>query len=122
MATTFLKFVGYILLKWIFFYIYQFAGSNIKWNQTTNYEGRILGAFMLLALPILEIITLILPFYLAMKKKGWTAIPILILVFVVEFLIGWYATNQHIEVWMVVKIVLSMSLFYLMYRKQLNIL
>ncbi len=121
MVNTFLRFTGYILLKWICFYIYQFAGSSVKWNQTTNYEGRILGAFMLLALPILEIIVLIFPFHLAMKQKGWVTILILILTFTLEFLIGWYATNQHLEVWMGVKIILSVLLFYFLYRKQLNI-
>ena len=120
--TTFLKFVGYILLKWICFFIYQFieSGNELNWGQPTNYEGRLLAAFMLLTLPILEIIVLIFPFQFALKQRGWKTILILVFAFMLEFLIGWYATNQKLATWMIVKLIFSIIIFYSMYKKQLN--
>ena len=128
MIRIFLKFAWYIILKWIIFYIYQFIESVIEsgnqgkwWGHATNKEGLLLAAFMLFALPLVEIIVLIFPLQFALKQNGWTAIIILILSFGLEFIIGWYATNQHFEVWMIVKIIVSAGLFYLFYRKQINI-
>jgi uncharacterized protein YggT (Ycf19 family) len=121
MLKIFLKFAGYILLKWIIFYIYELAvSSNFRWSNETNYEGIMLTAIMLLAEPILEIIVLILPIHFALKQNGWTMISILVFVFLIEFVIGWYATNQKIEVWMIVKMILSIGLFYYLYRKELT--
>jgi hypothetical protein len=120
--TTFLKFAGYILLKWTLFYIYQFAGSDIKmnWNKA-NGEGILLTAFMLLALPIIELVILFYPLQLALRQKGWILISLLIAIFGLELIIGWIATNQQFEVWMAIKIVLSVSLFWVMYRKKITI-
>lgn len=116
------KFAGYILLKWVLFYAYQFIEGNPKWNfEKANGEGLFLAAFMLLALPLVELVVLYYPFQLALKQKGWIAILLLIVTFGLEFIIGWYATNQYLEVWMIVKIVLSAVLFGLMYRKQLRL-
>lgn len=72
MVKAFLKFTGYILLKWICFYIYQFieSGFKVKWNHTTDFEGRFLEAIMLFILPLLEIIILFFPFQIALKQKG----------------------------------------------------
>ncbi len=123
MGRLFLKFAGYILLKWALFYAYQFVGSDSKWDwsgKSTNKEGVLLAAFMLLTLPFLEIIVLFFPFQWALKQKGLPAIIILMLSFTAEFIIGWYATNQHFETWMSVKIALSILLFYIMYRKSLS--
>ncbi|MDB5143490.1 MAG: hypothetical protein JWQ66_2203 [Mucilaginibacter sp.] len=119
---AFSRFAGYIGLKWSLFYIYQFTEGNTKWDfDKVNGEGLFLSIFMLLILPLLEIVILFFPFYLALKQKGWIAILILILAFGLEFLIGWYATNQHFEIWMAVKIILSVGLFGLIYRKQLTL-
>lgn len=92
------------------------------WGKSTNKEDILLAFFMLFALPILEIIVLILPFNFALKQKGWLAIAVLLLSFMLEFIMGWYATNQHFEQWMIIKILLSVGLFYLMYKKRLNLL
>jgi hypothetical protein len=124
MMKAFLKFTGYILLKWLCFYIYQVVESkrDWDWNRMQSREDIFYTAWMLLALPILEILILVLPFQLALKQRGWLVIAILLLAFVLEFIIGWFATNQRLEVWMIVKIILSMALFFLMYRKQLDLL
>jgi hypothetical protein len=119
MIETFLKFVGYILLKWLCFYIYEFAESDFKLNPKANNDGYILAAVMLFTLPLLEIIVLVLPINFALKQKGWIMISILIFAFLIEFIMGWYATNQKFEVWMFVKIILSIGLFYYLYRKEL---
>lgn len=117
---VFQKFVVYIVLKWIVFYTYQFTDRNVKWNTDgVNKEGIFLAVFMLLALPLMEILILFFPLDFALKQKGWRSILFLVLVFSLEFIIGWVATNQHFEVWMIVKIVLSTSLFLGMYGKQL---
>lgn len=75
---------------------------------------------MLLALPLVELVVLYYLFQLALRQKGWNTILLLIVTFGLEFIIGWFATNQNFEVWMAVKIVLSVVLFVLMYRKQLT--
>lgn len=114
--------MGYILLKWIIFYIYQLTGSDVKWNwNKANGEGIFLTAFMLLALPIIELVILFYPLQLALMQKGWILISLLIAIFGLEFIIGSIATNQQFEVWMVIKIVLSVSLFWVMYRKKFTI-
>jgi len=119
---AFPKFAGYIALKWVFFYIYQFTTGGTKWSfDKVNGEGLFLAAFMLLILPLVEMVVLFFPFQFALKQKGWLAILILIVTFGLEFLIGWFATNQHFAVWMAIKIALSAVLFGLMYRKQLAI-
>jgi hypothetical protein len=116
------KFAGYIALKWVFFYIYQFTTGDTKWNfDKVNGEGLFLAAFMLLILPLVEMVVLFFPFQFALKQRGWLVILILIVTFGLEFLIGWYATNQYFAVWMAIKIALSAILFGLMYRKQLVI-
>lgn len=118
---AFPKFAGYILLKWTLFYFYQFTEGNAKWSfDKVNGEGLFLAAFMLLALPLLELFILYFPLQLALKQKGWITILLLIATFGLEFIIGWFTTNQHFEIWMVVKIVLSAGLFWLMYRKKLK--
>jgi hypothetical protein len=119
MIKTFLKFVGYILLKWLCFYIYQFAESDFKLNPKVNNDGYILAAVMLFTLPLSEIIVLALPINFALKQKGWVMVSILIFAFLIEFIMGWYATNQKFEVWMLVKMILSIGLFYYLYRKEL---
>jgi|GEM_PF-1696685 len=117
---AFSKFIGYIILKWVLFYVYQFVEGGDSWSfEKTNGEGLFLAAFMLLGLPLLEIAILFFPMQLALRTKGWKTILLLLAVFGLEFLLGWYATNQHLEVWMIVKIVLSLGLFLLFYRKQL---
>lgn len=123
MAKTFFKFAGFIFLKWILFYAYQIIESGEKWDWSrvkTN-EDIYFTAWMLLALPILELIILIVPFQLALKQKGNLTILILLLAFFLEFAIGWFATNQNLETWMIVKIVISTVLFILLYRKQLQL-
>ena len=120
--TAFPKFAGYILLKWTLFYTFQFTGSDTKWNwNKANGEGLFLAAFMLLALSLIELVVLFFPLQLALRQRGWMLISLLIAIFGLEFIIGWIATNQRLEVWMAVKIVLSVSLFWLMYRKQLTL-
>lgn len=119
MIRILLKFVGYILLKWFCFYIYQFAESRFKWNSKLDKDGYILAVVMLFTLPLLEIIVLIFPINFALKQKGWIMISILVLAFLIEFLMSWYLTNQKIEVWMVVKMILSIGLFSYLYRKEL---
>jgi hypothetical protein len=119
---AFPKFAGYIALKWILFYIYQFVTGTTKWSfDKVNGEGLFLAAFMLLILPLIELVVLFFPIKWALKQSSWLTILILIITFGLEFLIGWYATNQHFETWMMVKIVLSVILFLLFYRKQLTI-
>lgn len=77
-------------------------------------------AWMLLILPAVELVVMIFPFYLSLKQKGWILLVALISTFVLEFAIGWYATNQQLSTWMVVKIFLSVGLFWLFYKNQLE--
>lgn len=120
---AFTKFAGYILLKWLLFYIYQIIERGkyeTWWDKATNTEGLFLAAFMLSALPIAELLILIIPFQFALKQKGWLATAILVFAFAIEFTIGWYATNQNLELWMIAKIALSIGLFCGLYRQQLQ--
>ena len=116
-----LKFAVYILLKWTLFYVYQFTGGSTRWSfDKVNGEGFFLATFMLIALPLVELVVLFFPLQLALRLKGWITTLILILVFGLEFVIGWFATNQNFEDWMAVKVALSVVLFVVMYRKQLT--
>jgi hypothetical protein len=117
-----LKFVGYILLKWLCFFIYQYAESQKKWDLENLHkkEDVLYTLWMFLSLPVIEIIIFALPFQLALKQKGISLIIILILCFVLEFAVSWYATNQQFAIWMLVKIILSIGFFYLFYRRQLS--
>ena len=122
MVKAFSKFSGYIFLKWICIYSYLFIenGSRWKWSQQTNSEGLLLAVFMLLALPLLELVILFWPFEFALKKRRWQTAIILSLSFILEFLLTWYATNQQITTWMIVKIALSVIIYLFLYRKQLT--
>jgi len=120
---TFKTFALYIGLKWTLFYIYQFSTSNTKWNfSKANSEGIFLAAFMLLIIPLSELVILYLPFYAALKQRGWIAMLILAGAFGLEFIISWFATNQRYETWMLVKLILSITLFFVIYRKQMSLL
>lgn len=120
---TFKIFALYIGLKWTFFYIYQFSTCNTKWNfSKANSEGIFLAAFMLLIIPLTELVILYLPFYAALKQRGWIAMLILAGAFGLEFIISWFATNQRYETWMLVKLILSITLFFVIYRKQMSLL
>lgn len=115
---AFPKFAIYILLKWTLFYAYQFMEGSTKWKwDKVNGEGIFLAVFMLLALPLVELVALFFPVQWALKQKGFLTALLLFVAFGLEFMIGWFATNQRFEVWMVVKIVLSIVLFGLMYKK-----
>lgn len=122
MMVTFLKFTGYILLKWVCFFAYQYIESRNKWDweKAQSKEDSLYTVWMLLALPALEIILFVLPFQLALRQKGLVMVFFLVLIFALEFAIGWFASNQRIAVWMIVKIIFSAGLFFLLYRKQLN--
>lgn len=119
--TAFPKFIGYMLIKWILFYTYQFTNSSTKWHwNNANSEGLFLAVFMLLAFPLIELVVFFPLLKLALRQKGMILISLLVVIFGLEFLMGWIVTNQRYEVWMVVKIALSVSIFWLMYRKQLG--
>lgn len=114
-------FVLYIAIKWILFYVYQFTSSNPNWSfEKANGEGVFLAAFMLLILPLVEVVVLFFPFQWALKQRSWLMILFLIMIFGLEFFIGWFATNQHFEIWMFVKLLLSISLFLFVYREQIK--
>jgi hypothetical protein len=119
----FLKFSGYILIKWVGFFLYQFieSGNSWDWGKVNSREGFLYTAWMLLALPVLEIFILIFPFQLALRQKGRIVLFILLLTFLFEFAIGWYATNQRFATWMIIKLFFSMVLFYFFYKKQIKI-
>jgi len=117
---AFVKSTGYIIVKWIVFYTYQFLEGNSNWDfGKANREGLFLTVFMFLGLPVLEINMLYLPVKLSFQQSYWIRLFMLVFVFCLEFGVGWYATNQNFEDWMVVKIALSIILFLLFYRKQL---
>lgn len=116
-----LRYLGYMTTKWISFYLYQYmeSGGSWKWEKVETKEDIYYTAWMLLVLPIVEMFILALPLHLAIRQKGWIMIVVLALTFALEFAIGWYATNQQFSVWMIVKIALSIGLFYVFYRRQL---
>lgn len=113
------RYIFYIIVKWICFYLYQYleSGHNWNWEKIKTKEDLYYTIWMLIALPITEMIILALPIYLALRQRGWFMFSILSLTFVLEFMIGWYATNQQFSIWMIVKILMSISLFLLFYRK-----
>jgi hypothetical protein len=114
------KFLLYITLKWIVFYSYQFLTGDTTWDfEKANFEGIMLSVFMLIALPLLELIILYYPIHFALRQKKWSTIMLLIFAFSLEFLIGWFATNQSFENWMAIKLLLSICLFLIIYRNQL---
>lgn len=119
---TLLRYLGYMSAKWICFYLYQYlaSGRSWKWDRVVTKEDFFYTAWMLFFLPLVEMILLALPIHLAINQKGWLMITILFLTFALEFAIGWYATNQQFSAWMIVKIILSVGLFWLFYRKLLN--
>ena len=121
-----LKFLGYVSLKWLCFYTYLLLNSKSKWNwnQVQTKEDIFYTVWMLLALPIAEIAILLFPFQLALRFRGLWLLVILVFIFILEFTIGWYATNRHLELWMIIKITLSIVLFLLVYeyRKMLGML
>lgn len=121
---AFFKFVGFIALKYLIIYLYYFnkpGTSTWDWSRVNTTESVIYTFGMLLALPLLEIFILILPFQFALRRKGWAQVIVLSIAFILEFIIGWYATNQNLETWMIVKISISAVLFTLLYRKQLHL-
>jgi len=124
---AFTKFLGYISLKWICFYVYQFlepyatSDWHLSW-QLPNIKGVFLAVLMILFLPFLELIVLAWPFELALRQRGWRTVIILILAFIVEFFLNWSFTNQQIETWMIVKIIGSIILYLFLYRRQLSAL
>lgn len=116
-----LRYLGYMAAKWVLFYLYQYLESDgsWKWERVETKEDVYYTAWMLLILPVVEIFLLALPIHLAIRQKGWLMVAIVILTFALEFAFGWYATNQQLSIWMVVKIALSVGLFYLFYRRLL---
>lgn len=119
---TVLKYLGYMATKWIIFYLYQYieSGENWKWERVKTQEDVYYTVWMFLALPIIEIMLLAIPLHLAIRQKGWIMVLVLVLTFTLEFAVGWYTTNQQLSTWMVVKIGMSMGLFWLFYRKQVR--
>ena len=105
------RYLGYMATKWVCFYLYQYlgSGSSWKWDKVETKEDIYYTTWMLLALPVVEMLLLALPIHLAIRQKGWLMIAILVFTFALEFAIGWYATNQQLSTWMIVKIVLSVG-------------
>lgn len=123
MKNKIIKFIAYILVQYILIYGYYFVVKKINWHwqNIKNEEDIIFTAWIFLSLPLIEIIILIFPMLMALKKEGVTRYLILIFCFVVEFFICWFMTNEKVETWMIVKIVLSVVLFFLFFRKQLHL-
>jgi NADH:ubiquinone oxidoreductase subunit 3 (subunit A) len=119
---TLFRYLGYMAAKWVCFYLYQYfeSGNSWKWERVETKEDVYYTAWMLLVLPAAEMFLLALPIHLAIRQKGWIMLVALALTFALEFAIGWYATNQQLSTWMIVKIFLSVGLFWLFYRKQLE--
>ena len=118
-----LKYLGYMATKWIIFYLYQYieSGADWNWERVKTQEDVQYTAWMLLALPAIEMILMAAPLHIAIRQKGWIMLLVLLLTFALEFAIGWYATNQQLATWMVVKILLSAGFFWLFYRKELQL-
>lgn len=119
---TLLRYLGYMVAKWVCFYLYQYfeSGNSWKWERLETIEDIYYTAWMFFALPVVEIFLLALPIHLAIRQKGWIMLIALALIFILEFTIGWYATNQQLSTWMIVKGLLSIGLFWLFYREQLE--
>ena len=119
---AFLRYFGYLMSKWTVFYIYQYieADSKWDWSKVKTFEDVFYTSWMLLAMPLLELLILAFPIYFALKQKGKNLIFMLIGVFVLEFTLGWFLTNEQFSSWMVVKILLSIALFTLFYRNKLS--
>lgn len=115
------RYLSYMTTKWLCFYLYQYLGSGRSWHwdKVETKEDIFYTAWMLFALPVLEIFLLALPTHLAIRQTGWLMMLALVFTFALEFAIGWYATNQHLSTWMIVKIILSVGLLVLFYRKLL---
>lgn len=117
----FVKFCAYIFLKYTLIFAYDFVigGATWDWDSLRTREDWIYIGWMFLALPLLEIIILFFPFRIGLRQSGVLMYIILATVFIVEFFISWAVTNQKVETWMIAKVILSVILFLVMFKKQL---
>ena len=106
-------------IKWTIFYCYLLveSGKNIlsDFSKLKTGEDIVYTIWMLAALPVFEMLILIIPFLMALRYKGWIGYMILTFTFLVEFLIGWYATNQKFATWMTIKIFISMLIYVVVF-------
>ncbi|TAN16697.1 MAG: hypothetical protein EPN37_07930 [Chitinophagaceae bacterium] len=123
MKKIILKFIAYIFSQYIILFTYFFliSDGNWHWGNLGNKQDIFFAIWMLFSLPVIEIILLIVPTIIALRKQGIKRLYILFLAFVLEFFICWFMTNQEIETWMIVKSTLSVILFIVFFRKQLHI-
>ncbi len=120
---TFLRYLGYMTAKWLIFYIWTFGicENNWEWSRVKSIEDIYYTIVMLLLFPFIEIVILALPMYLTIHQKRWSMAMFLALFFILEFTLGWYSTNQHFSSWMFEKIILSIILFYIFFKKQIKL-
>ncbi|WP_400191810.1 hypothetical protein [Hymenobacter sp. B81] len=116
--------MAYIVIKWVGFYGYQFiesgAGSDWNWQNLNNAENIVFTLSLLCIWPTIEALALLFPIKLALEHKSWSRLLALILTFAIEFAIGWFMISQQFDFWMVVKILMSIILFALLFGEQLT--
>ena len=116
-----IKFSACIFLKYLVLYAYLFIRIiDFDLSRVKTPEDFFYTLWMLLFLPLVEILVLILPFRFALNQHGIVLIISLTLFWVLEFLLGWTMTSQSLESWMGIKIVLSILLLFLFYGKQIK--
>lgn len=111
-----------MISKWILFYSYIFYESKGGWNweRVRTIDAILYTVWMIASLPVIEMIIMVVPLHLAIRQQRRAVkFMILILCFAVEFFVSFYATNEQLSEWMIIKIILSVVIFWLFYRRLL---
>lgn len=116
------KFTLYFCAKWLLLYLWVAAGAESKWTWSVLSQAQnfLYTLVVVLAFPVLEAFLLAPLAYVVLKQNGWKFAVLAVLMFVCEFAIGWFLTNEKLADWMLWKIFLSLFLFILFYKNHLN--
>lgn len=116
----FIKLNIYIIVKYFFVFAYNFSFSteqiNLDWAYLQTGKDWFYFLWMFFSLPLLEGIILFFPFKMALKYSAPKIYLYLIFIFLLEFFLTWAITNQQLENWMIIKIIISVMLFFIVFQ------
>ena len=114
------KYLLYIGIKYLLYYSWNFGTSLLDWNYS-NFEGLIYGAIILSILPISEIIILLVPtiWIVQLSKSNKIAISFLAVIFIAEFFLTVWMTQNKILEHHYVKLIISVTVFFIIFIKEI---
>ena len=122
MKSLFRKYLIYTGLKFLIYYGWNFGFATLDWDFS-DFQRIVLGIIMLGILPVVDLIFLSYPSIWLVQKikedKNW--LPLLGILFIAEFAISVWVTQNQIQEHHLIKLAISVIVFAIVFMPDLKI-